>query len=107
MGSHTVEKGQVWEKDGRRVRVVWVSGGDSDRRTVNVRDVETYRFSSFRDEREFAAAYRFIGNPLSDEVVLFRLTDLVRRTGVSDADRLIDALESIVRNRRPDSQQAP
>ena len=100
MSSPAVEKGQVWEKDGRRVRVVWVSAEESERRSVNVRDVETHRFSSFRDEREFAAAYRFTGNPLSDEVVLFRLTDIVRRTGVSDADRLIDALESIVRKRR-------
>jgi hypothetical protein len=95
-----VAEGQVWEKDGRRVRVVWVSAGEGPRRSVNVRDVENQRFSSFRAASELVAEYRYVGNPLSDEVVLFRLTDLIRRTGVSDADRLIDALEGIVRSRR-------
>lgn len=100
MSAPSVVEGQVWEKGDRRVRVVWASPISAQRRSINVRDVESGRFFHFSDEQKFTSTYTFIGNPLSDEAVLFRLTDLVRRTGVSDADRLVDALGRIVRSRR-------
>lgn len=86
-----VTAGQVWERGGRQYRVVYA--GDS----VNVRDVDSGRFLSFSDVRGFASTHRCIGNPMSEEQLLFRLSDLVRRSGVGDEEPLLEALERLVR----------
>lgn len=86
-----VVEGQVWERNGRDFRVVYA--GDS----VNLREVGSGRFVRFATAGELTSTHRYAGNPLSDEVVLFRVSDLLRRSGVEDADRLIEGIESLVR----------
>lgn len=86
-----IAAGQVWEREGRQYRVVYA--GES----VNVRDVDSGRFLSFSDARAFARVHRCIGRPMSEEHLLFRLSDVVRRSGVEDEEPLLEALERLVR----------
>ena len=96
-----VVEGQVWEKDGRMVRVIRAHGGEHAWRVVSVRDIESGSFVA-HPEKSFLATFRYV--PIRAEDVLWRVRDLIRRTDVSDAEFLVDALEVIVlKSKRADA----